>query len=153
MSYKYDCLGCEKGGTTLINHEPSCRAWNARKQQEQSGPLLAVDPTDIDEYGEWAERMWFSGDRPSSVTERDLSIMTLGLAGETGEVVEKVKKVIRDGTIDKAAILKELGDVLYYTVKIARYFGFKPSDIVTANVEKLESRRARGVQRGSGDNR
>jgi NTP pyrophosphatase (non-canonical NTP hydrolase) len=153
MSYIYECVGCEKGGTTLINHEPVCRAWNTRKQAEQPEPLFRIiDPTQIDEFGEWAESMWFSGDSTAQ-TERDLSIMTLGLAGEAGEVVEKVKKVIRDGTLDKEAILKELGDVLFYTVKIARYFGFKPSEIIAANIEKLESRRARGAERGSGDNR
>ena len=44
---------------------------------------------------------------------------TLGLAGEAGEVAEKIKKVIRDknGIIDEETremIKKELGDVLWY---------------------------------------
>ena len=43
----------------------------------------------------------------------------LGLAGESGEVVEKIKKLLRDkqGMLeesDKADILKELGEVLWY---------------------------------------
>ena len=49
---------------------------------------------------------------------------TLGLAGESGEVAEKIKKIIRDdnGVVSKdkkQEILKELGDVLWYVAQIA----------------------------------
>ena len=79
--------------------------------------------------------------------------MGLGIAGEAGEVVEKIKKDIRDDYRDPQAILKELGDVVFYAVRIAKYYGFKPSDILKANHEKLEGRVQRGTTRGSGDNR
>jgi NTP pyrophosphatase (non-canonical NTP hydrolase) len=109
---------------------------------------------DFNKFGEWSETMWFSKDpADQEMGERDLAIMGLGIAGEAGEVVERIKKDIRDHTPDREGILKELGDVIFYAVTIARYYGFKPSDILRANYEKLMSRRERGTERGSGDNR
>jgi len=109
---------------------------------------------DIDSFGDWAASMWFSKDpEDKEMGERDLAIMGLGISGEAGEVAEKIKKDIRDHFIDKEAILKELGDVIFYAITIARYYGYKPSQILRANYEKLTSRRARGTERGSGDNR
>ena len=109
---------------------------------------------DADGFGSWCESMWFSKDpTDQEMGERDLAIMGLGIAGEAGEVVEKIKKDIRDHFIDPPAILKELGDVIFYAITIARYYGYKPSDILKANYEKLTSRKERGTERGSGDNR
>lgn len=111
----------------------------------------------INEYGEFVEKVWFStpmenGER-KGMTERDLAIMALGLCGEAGEVTEKIKKHFRDKPLDREDLLKEIGDVVYYSVRLAQYFGFKPSDILNANIHKLEGRIERGTQRGSGDNR
>lgn len=83
---------------------------------------------------------------------------TLGLAGEAGEVAEKVKKIIRDsdGTPDadtREAIQKELGDVLWYVAQVATEFGLKLDDIASANIAKLQSRMERGKIGGSGDAR
>lgn len=108
---------------------------------------------DIDQFGEFTESMWFSGKPGNPTKEHDLPIMALGLAGETGEALEHVKKFIRDDYLDVSALKKELGDVVYYWARICRYFGLLPSDVLSANIEKLESRRARGKQHGSGDNR
>jgi NTP pyrophosphatase (non-canonical NTP hydrolase) len=77
----------------------------------------------------------------------------LGLAGEAGEVAEKVKKWIRDGVLDPDAVKKELGDVLWYLAALAGDLNLSLSDVAEANVRKLESRQARGVLGGSGDNR
>lgn len=77
----------------------------------------------------------------------------LGLAGEAGEVVEKIKKWHRDGVIDEISVLKELGDVLYYLTSLTHSMGFILEDVAELNVEKLSSRRDRGVLHGSGDNR
>lgn len=83
---------------------------------------------------------------------------TLGLAGEAGEVAEKIKKVIRDygGVIDeikKAEIAKELGDVLWYVSQIATELDVSFETIAASNLEKLQSRKERGVIGGMGDNR
>lgn len=82
----------------------------------------------------------------------------LGLAGEAGEIAEKVKKVLRDDngewTDDKrAAILDELGDPLFYIAALADDFGFTLYQVMENNVSKLTSRKARGVLGGSGDAR
>lgn len=83
---------------------------------------------------------------------------TLGLVGEAGEVAEKVKKILRDedGAVSaekKEEIKKEMGDVLWYLAALSREFGFTLEDIAKKNIEKLASRRERGVLHGSGDNR
>ncbi len=82
----------------------------------------------------------------------------LGLAGESGEVAEKVKKIIRDdgGEIlpeKKKEISKELGDVLWYVAQIATEVGLSLEDVAKENIEKLYSRLERGKIGGSGDNR
>ena len=77
--------------------------------------------------------------------------MAFGLSGETGEVMEWIKKYVRDGSDDRSLLLKEFGDVQYYLYMLARRFGFSVNDVVAANVEKLKGRVDRGTQRGSGD--
>jgi NTP pyrophosphatase (non-canonical NTP hydrolase) len=113
-----------------------------------------VNIKDIDAYGEFTERMWFSGHDPLNPTiERDLPIMGLGLAGEAGEVLEHIKKHLRDGHIDVTELKKELGDAAFYLCRICKFYGLQPSEVLAANVAKLESRRQRGTMRGNGDNR
>jgi NTP pyrophosphatase (non-canonical NTP hydrolase) len=82
----------------------------------------------------------------------------LGLAGEAGEVADKLKKVIRDdgGVLTdpvRDAVAKELGDVLWYVAVLASEIDYDLNDIAQINVNKLASRHQRGVITGSGDNR
>lgn len=77
----------------------------------------------------------------------------LGLAGEAGEVAEKVKKWIRDGKLDREAIEKELGDVLWYIAAIAGDLDLDMDHVAEMNIQKLADRAARGKIQGSGDNR
>lgn len=84
----------------------------------------------------------------------------LGLAGEAGEITEKVKKWIRDEDHEtemsigrREAILSELGDPLWYIASLADDLGFTLQDVVNENMRKLSSRKERGVLKGSGDNR
>lgn len=84
---------------------------------------------------------------------------TLGLTGEAGEVADKVKKVIRDknGDFDnediRKEIAKELSDVMWYAATLAHDLGYSLTDICQLNIQKLQSRKLRGVLHGSGDNR
>ena len=83
----------------------------------------------------------------------DLMAQILGLAGESGEVMEKFKKLIRDKHDDRAEIIKELGDVLWYVNSAAHLLGSSLEEVARLNNEKLASRQQRGRLHGSGDNR
>ena len=83
----------------------------------------------------------------------------LGLAGEAGEVANKVKKFFRDGydqeTFEqkKIEVASEIGDVLWYCAALARDIGFDLDTIAKENISKLRSRKKRGTIGGEGDNR
>lgn len=92
----------------------------------------------------------------------------LALAEETGEVLgiaaknirdfpatdeESAKKAYENFEANKGKLRKELGDVYFAITCLIDSFGFKVEDIAKENVEKLESRLARGVISGSGDER
>lgn len=87
----------------------------------------------------------------ASVEER-----VMGILEECGEVAGIFKRLLRgDFSPDMAAtkLHKELGDVLWYLSQIAADNGWKLSEIATANIEKLESRKARNLILGSGSER
>lgn len=77
----------------------------------------------------------------------------LGLVGEAGELAEKVKKGIRDGSFDKGVAIKELGDVLWYVAACADGLGIDLETVAGVNLAKLHSRMKRGAIGGSGDDR
>jgi len=84
--------------------------------------------------------------------------LALGLAGESGEVVDKLKKVARNHNgvfTDEAVqeIKKELGDVLWYVSQLCEQLGLSMNDVAETNRAKLEDRKARGVIKSRGDNR
>ena len=79
----------------------------------------------------------------------------LGLAGESGEVCEKVKKHLRgdDSPNLRKDIEKELGDVLWYVANLASDLGLHLDNIATKNLDKLRDRERRDVLQGDGDER
>lgn len=86
--------------------------------------------------------------------ETGFTYCALKLAGEAGEVSEKVGKYIRgDGPLDLRDIAKELGDVLWYVSVFAYNAGYTLEEVAQMNVDKLSSRKERGVLKGSGDDR
>ena len=90
--------------------------------------------------------------------KKGIEYPVLGLCGEAGEVAEKVKKVIRDKNdiLDdeaKKEIGKELGDVLWYIVRVGLELGLSLENIASMNLEKLRSRVERNAVKGAGDNR
>jgi len=82
----------------------------------------------------------------------------LGLAGESGEIMNKIKKIFRDdnGVLTdsrKKEIAKELGDILWYVAQVSTELGFSLDNIAVSNIEMLKSRQQRDTLKGDGDNR
>lgn len=82
----------------------------------------------------------------------------LGLPGEVGEVVEQIKKAVRDdgGVITPARlekIRKELGDVLWYTARLAAEVGLTLDNVARENYMKLKKRQDEGKLQGEGSER
>lgn len=103
---------------------------------------------DWNEYQEWACDGLLDS---AKVPGHPLVYPALGLAGETGEYVEKVKKSIRDGFDDRGAMVMELGDILWYLAVSAGHLGFSLEEVMEMNYEKLEARKAKSTVQGSGD--
>lgn len=108
---------------------------------------------DFNEYQRLALRTAASKEK-----NNELFHLFLGLCGETGEIAEKVKKIVRDQDSDFTAIdtedlSKELGDVLWHLAVIAHHFDIPFQDVAQLNIDKLADRLARGKISGSGDNR
>ena len=90
--------------------------------------------------------------------EHKILYRALGLAGEAGEVANKVKKVMRDGVENqpdnwKEQIASEIGDVLWYCAALATDLNVSLGMIASLNEKKLQDRYDRGKLNGSGDNR
>jgi NTP pyrophosphatase (non-canonical NTP hydrolase) len=81
---------------------------------------------------------------------------TIGLAGEVGELANKVKKLMRgdyDLRDSKDAISAELGDVLWYCAAIASELNISLGAIAQYNLFKLAKRMDENKIKGSGDTR
>ena len=77
--------------------------------------------------------------------DAELSYVALGLAGEAGEIANKVKKIFRDdgGYLEEARRLDlkyELGDVLWYVSELSRQLGYTLEEVAESNLDKLEKR-------------
>lgn len=80
----------------------------------------------------------------------------IGLAGEVGELGEKIKKSIRDGyrlDLRDNAIAKEMGDVEWYLTRLESDFGYPKNEILRINYDKLSARLTKDKLHGSGDDR
>lgn len=88
----------------------------------------------------------------------------LGLAGESGEVVDKIKKMWRNKLVtssrdadftkeDLLGLVKEIGDVMWYVAALCEELGVPMEHVAAVNIEKLNDRKARGVIKSEGDNR
>jgi len=65
----------------------------------------------------------------------------LGLAGETGELIDYLKKVFYHGhDLSYTRLGTELGDVLWYCALLADAFGLNLGDVATHNIGKLRLR-------------
>ncbi len=91
-------------------------------------------------------------------TLMDKTIWAMGIVGESGEVIEKWKKMVayNEGKITDeflADMKKELGDIVWYIAVLAHSLGLSFDEIMELNVKKLQDRKKRDVIKGKGDNR
>lgn len=101
----------------------------------------------LDAYQRWTR---------STAMYEDNAYPMLALAEECGEFLGKIAKYVRDDTSEEKLredLIKEAGDILWQLTRVLDDMYINIQDCLDANVEKLESRKARGVLGGSGDNR
>lgn len=103
-------------------------------------------------FNDYQEKAYATAIYPDSA---NVIYPALGLAGEAGEVANKVKKLVRGDTIslNRDEMIGELGDVLWYLAVLAEDLGISLNVVAERNLKKLADRKARGVLQGSGDNR
>jgi NTP pyrophosphatase (non-canonical NTP hydrolase) len=81
---------------------------------------------------------------PTEISKNsDLSVLLLGLSGETGSLLTLYKKWLRDGDayqIAEERLAEEMGDILWYLATIARRRGISLDSIAKANLAKTHSR-------------
>ncbi len=78
----------------------------------------------------------------SKRSEEELLINSvMGLCGESGEVIDIVKKHIFHGhELDKDKLVDELGDVAWYIAECAYALGVSLEDVLRHNIDKLKRR-------------
>ncbi len=130
-----------------------------RRTYKPTDELFPVPSTEIPEILTFADYQRLS--RTTAMYPRlgeNYVYPALGLAGETGEVCEKLKKLQRDHNdvlTDeyREKIKSEIADALWYISQLCTELGIDFEDAAKSNLEKLFSRKERGVIKGEGDNR
>lgn len=73
--------------------------------------------------------------------EETLGNAAMGLSGETGEVVDIIKKHLYQGhKLNVEHIREEVGDILWYIALLADTVDLDVEEIMEENIEKLEKR-------------
>ena len=105
------------------------------------------DPLEMDKYQQQAAT--------TAIYDQKHAVIypALGLAAEAGEVANKVKKIMRDGKLDRDGIASEIGDCLWYIAALCRDLNIDMETVAYDNLEKLHGRQKRGTLRGNGDKR
>lgn len=82
-----------------------------------------------------------------TLTTEEIMVLwnAIGLAGETGEFCELVKKgVFHRKGIDRDKAIKELGDICWYLAACCSKLGLPLGDVMQANIDKLKARYPHG---------
>ena len=78
----------------------------------------------------------------------------MGLNGESGEVIDLVKKHLFHGhDLDRDKIIKELGDVLWYIAEVCSSLDVSIDEVMEKNIEKLAKRYSNGFSKEASINR
>ena len=101
--------------------------------------MTEIDPTEL---GKALLKIWEQADHnhknysAQATYEADLQFFALGVAGESGEFANFVKKRTRDGTLYLQEMRYETSDILAYTLMAARHLGMTPLSLINTVAEK-----------------
>jgi NTP pyrophosphatase (non-canonical NTP hydrolase) len=116
-------------------------------------PSTYGQTNDFDTYQSGASKTARGGIVLDGVRGR-VAIASMGLAGESGEVIDYLKKWVGHGhELDREYVEKELGDVLWYLAEIATALEMDISTIAKKNADKLNSRYPQGFSTDRSINR
>lgn len=93
---------------------------------------------EFNEYQQLAEN---TARKANDTAEKRFTNFAFGLMGETGEVVDLLKKHLFHGhELDQDKLKIELGDICWYIATIATTAGIEFDEIAESNIEKLKTR-------------
>ena len=89
------------------------------------------------------------------LSQKDVLINgVMGFCGESGEVIDRVKKHLAQGhELDKEKMIKELGDVAWYLAETAYALDVDLETVLVRNIEKLKARYPQGFDQSRSINR
>lgn len=110
------------------------------------------------DFNEYQEKASVTATFTGKQEEHQLMYLALGVCGESGEIAEKIKKIIRndEGVVSdekRESIRSEIGDVLWYLSQLSRVLHIPFEDAAQDNIRKIMDRKARGVVKSTGDTR
>lgn len=90
-----------------------------------------------------------------NLNKKDVLINSvMGLCGESGEVIDLVKKYLAQGhPLDVDKMIEELGDVAWYLAEAATALNISLDEILNKNIEKLSNRYPDGFNENNSINR
>ena len=104
----------------------------------------------VDEYQQEAMTLL----NPALMDKDVLMNALMGLCGESGEAIDVMKKHLFQGhPLDRAKLMKELGDVAWYLAEAATGLGVPLSEILQGNLDKLHARYPQGFDTNRSQNR
>lgn len=106
----------------------------------------------LNEFQEMSKRTMPNGgvsiDGKMQYSAHNVGNYAMGLAGESGEVIDYLKKVLHHGhAIDRDVFIKECGDVLHYLSGLCTMFDISLEEVATINILKLKKRYPNGFNK------
>ncbi len=137
--------------SAFLQVTPSGKRWEEVSEAAKAGyETMAASLNDQNEEPSCSEQQYLGEVLRTCAAagfDERLLLGGLGLAGESGEVVDLVKKARFQGhTIDVEKVKDELGDVMWYLALLCHTFGFSLEEIRQANVAKMHRRYPNGFE-------
>jgi len=155
------CSECDRyfGPAVVCGKHPQSKAW-----ESSSGPrcyicgdplvpriaVTAHEPMQVrhlDTYQKLTQRTSVAWKNGLTFTPEQAHLLqaALGLAGEAGEFVDRVKKhIIHGHALDRSKLREECGDIMWYVADAAKALDALLSDVASENESKLQRRYPEG---------